>query len=161
MGVEFLSFDCDQAFFAEIVVLQHFDSFLKTMNKEYLLQKTGRVGRSQKNSRISCEQEFDMCSSVQSRVKSLFAPIGSLAGSVFIAYFTMVPFLCSFSLLYSVHFHHSCVAHHDETSTRVDCSALFKTDQESAHTCPLTLQLRITRHCVGMGGKLEDDPLSW
>ena len=36
-----------RSFFDQIVVLQHFDFFLKTMNKEYLLQKTGRVGSRQ------------------------------------------------------------------------------------------------------------------
>ena len=40
-------------------------------------------------------------------------------------------------------------AHHVDTSTRVDCSALFKTYcEEPSHICPLTLPLRITWHCV-------------
>ena len=49
---------------------------------------------------------------------------------------------------------HLC-AHHDDTSTHVDCSALFKTDyKESSRTCPPTLQLHITLHCVERVSKL-------
>ena len=41
-------------------------------------------------------------------------------------------------------------AHYDDTSTHLDCSAMFKTDRKkSSHTCPLTLQLRITYRDLG------------
>ena len=43
VGVEFPWFVCDQALFCGIVVLQHFDSFLQTMNTEHLLQKKPSV----------------------------------------------------------------------------------------------------------------------
>ena len=46
-------------------------------------------------------------------------------------------------------------AHHDDTSTHVDCSALFKADyKESSHTCPLTLPLHITWQRVERVSKL-------
>ena len=58
----------------------------------------------------------------------------------------------------SVHFHSQLCAHHDDTSTHVHCSALFKTDfKASSHTCPLTLQFHSTWLRVERVSKLGEE----
>ena len=99
-----------------------------------------------------CEWTSVACGSSLWR-SHVFSGLCFFRGGGEVVFFMGLCFCWREGTLCSAHFRHTC-AHHDDTSTHVNSSALFKTDYKSSHTCPITLQLHITGHRVEHVSKL-------